>query len=125
MSKSKSPKRMPATSAELYDVAEVVLDDADNLYRNWLDACRQQLAFFENDLDTARATTDAVAKKAIALTAKNLAAEFQFAHKLMRAKDASEIVHLQLEFYQKQCDGLAAQLQDLGETAIRTAEQAS
>jgi hypothetical protein len=122
---SKNPRRMPATSAELYDVAEVILDDADNLYRNWLDGCRQQLVLFENYLDSARATTDAVAKKAIALTAKNLAAAFQYAHKLMRAKDASEIVHLQLEFYQKQCGGLAAQLQDLGETAIRTAELAS
>lgn len=121
---SKKSKSLPATTADLYEAAEIVLDDTDNFYRNWLDAGRQQLKFFDNYLYSVRAGTDAVAKKAIALAAVNGTAASHFARKLMRAEDVNEIFALQLEFYQQQSEAFAAQLQDLGRTAIKAAELA-
>jgi len=114
-----------AVKAGLYEVPEVMIDDMDNLYRNWLDAGRQQLAAFDKYLGSLRFGVDTVAKKAMALAADNANASLGFARALMRAKDANEIVNLQLEFYQKQSAAFAAQLQELGRTMIKAAERAS
>ena len=114
-----------AVKAGLYEVPEVMIDDIDNLYRNWLDAGRQQLAAFDKYLGSLRFGVDTVAKKAMALAAENANASLGFARALMRAKDANEIVNLQLEFYQKQSAAFAAQLQELGRTMIKAAERAS
>ena len=114
-----------AVKAGLYEVPEVVIDDMDNLYRNWLDAGRQQLAAFDKYLNSLHAGIDAVAKKTIALAAENGNASLGFARALMRAKDATEVLNLQLEFYQKQSAAFAAQLQELGRTVIKAAERAS
>jgi len=114
-----------AVKAGLYEVPEVMIDDMDNLYRNWLAAGRQQLAAFDKYLGSLRFGVDTVAKKAMALAAENANASLGFARALMRAKDANEIVNLQLEFYQKQSAAFAAQLQELGRTMIKAAERAS
>jgi hypothetical protein len=114
-----------AVKAGLYEVPEVMIDDMDNLYRNWLDAGRQQLAAFDKYLASLRFGVDTVAKKAMALAAENANASLGFARALMRAKDANEILNLQLEFYQKQSAVFAAQLQELSRTVIKAAERAS
>jgi len=123
-SKSKDSEAMSAAKAGLYEVPEVVLDDMDNFYSNWLTASRQQLALFDKYLGSVRAGTDTVAKKAIALATENTNASLNFARKLMRAKDPSEVINLQLEFYQQQSAALAAQMQELGRTVIKAAEMA-
>lgn len=114
-----------AVKAGLYEVPEVMIDDMDNLYRNWLDAGRQQLAVFDNYLNSVRAGTDTIAKKAMTLAAENTNASLNFARALMRAKDANEVFKLQFEFCQKQSAAFAAQLQELGRTVIKAAERAS
>lgn len=114
-----------AVKAGLYEVPEVMIDDMDNLYRNWLDAGRQQLAAFDKYLGSLRFGVDTVAKKAMALAAENANASLGFARALMRAKDANEILNLQLEFYQKQSAAFAAQLQELSRTMIKAAERVS
>lgn len=114
-----------AAKAGLYEVPEVMIDDMDNLYRNWLDAGRQQLAAFDKYLGSLRFGVDSVAKKAMALAAENANASLGFARALMRAKDANEILNLQLEFYQKQSAAFAAQLQELSRTMIKAAERVS
>lgn len=121
----KEPTSMPAATAQLYEAAEVVLDDSDSFYRNWLDAGRQQLKFFDHYLGSFHGGTDAVAKKALALAAANGNAAFHFARKLMRAKNANEVFALQLEFYQQQLATFAAQMHELGQTVIKAAERAN
>lgn len=111
-----------AVKAGLYEVPEVVLDDAENFYRNWLDAGRVQLALFDKYVGSVRAGTDAVAKKAMALAAENSNASLHFARRLMRAKNPIEVASLQVEFYQKQFTTLATQLRELGQTMIKAAK---
>jgi|GEM_PF-3208982 hypothetical protein len=98
---SKKRETLSPLVAQLYDAAEVALDDTDNFYSNWLDAGRQQLKIFDDYLGSVRAGTDAVAKKTIELAASNSTRASHFARKLMRAKDANEIFAVQLEFYQQ------------------------
>lgn len=83
---SKKRDSLPPLTAELYDAAEVALDDTDNFYSNWLDAGRQQLKIFDDYLGSVRAGTDAVAKKTIELAASNSTRASHFARKLMRGQ---------------------------------------
>ena len=114
-----------AMKAGLYEVPEVIIDDLDNFYRNWLDAGHQQLAAFDRYVGSLRAGTDAVARKALALAAENAKSSLDFGRALMRAKDPRQVAKLQFEFYQKQSAAFAAQLQDFGRTLIKAAERAS
>ena len=41
---SEKNELVEAVKAGLYEIPEVIIDDLDNFYRNWLDAGRQQLA---------------------------------------------------------------------------------
>jgi hypothetical protein len=113
-----------AVKAGLYEVPEVIIDDLDNFYRNWLDAGREQLAAFDRYLGSVRAGPAAVARKALALAAENATSSLDFARALMHAKDPRQVLDLQLEFYQKQSEVFAAQLQDLGRTVMKAAERA-
>jgi hypothetical protein len=104
---------------DLREVADVALDDADSFYRHWLDAERQALVTVEKQFDQARVGADAVAKKALAFAAQNLTTSFEFAHKLMWAKDPGEFVRLQIDFYQRQSAAFAGQMRDLGEAMAK------
>jgi hypothetical protein len=48
-----------------------------------------------------------------------VAATFDFAQKLVRAKDATEIMALQSEYLSRQMQTISAQVQDLGQSAAK------
>ena len=50
---------------------------------------------------------------------KNVAATFDFAQRLMRAKDAAEVMRLQSEYLGRQMQALSAQVQELGQSAAK------
>ncbi len=50
---------------------------------------------------------------------KNVAAVFEYGHKLISAKDIQDIVRIQTEFMQKQLQALNEQAKDLGESATK------
>lgn len=114
--------KMPAAVGQLYEAAEVALDDGESLYRNCLDAGHRQLTFFDDYLVSLRNSTDAVANKAMAMAAQNADAASHFARRLMRARNAGEVLTLQLEFYRAQAAAFAGQVIDLSQTAFKAAE---
>jgi hypothetical protein len=50
---------------------------------------------------------------------QNVAATFEFAQKLMRAKDAAEVMALQSEYVSRQMQALSSQAQELGQSAAK------
>ncbi len=122
---SKTPKPEPLAPSGVRELADVALDDADNFYRHWFEAQRHTLALLEKHLADARHGADAVANKAITFAAHNVTSAFEFAHRLMQAGSAHEMVRLQIEFCERQAHAFAAQLQDLGRTAVKAAEPPS
>ena len=50
---------------------------------------------------------------------QNVAATFDFAQKLMKAKDSAEVMGLQSEYLGRQMQALSAQVQELGQSAAR------
>jgi hypothetical protein len=64
-------------------------------------------------------------RQAIAYLEDNVAASFDLAHRLVRAKSVEEMAVIQQEFIQRQMRGLAEQGKSLGEMMTRTANAAA
>ena len=50
---------------------------------------------------------------------RNFAATFEFAQKLMHAKDAAEVMALQSEYLSRQMQALSSRVRDLGQSAAK------
>jgi hypothetical protein len=48
-----------------------------------------------------------------------MAATFEFAEKLMQAKDATEVMRLQSDYLGRQMQALSTQVQELGQSAAK------
>jgi len=60
-----------------------------------------------------------IAHKSISYAEQNMTTTFDFAQKLMRAKDAAEVMGLQSEYLSRQMQALSSQVQDLGQSAAK------
>jgi hypothetical protein len=56
---------------------------------------------------------------AMRYTEKNIAASFDFAQKLMQAKDAKQVAELNAEYIRRQMESLTEQAQELGRQAAK------
>src|SRR5215813_2544818 len=91
---------------------------------------REMRAFAEQSVEQARKAFDGfmtaaqngakdVRQKAMGFAEKNVAMSFEFAQKLVHARDIEEVTRLQTEFVQRQMQALAEQAQELAQTATR------
>jgi hypothetical protein len=67
----------------------------------------------------ARGGANEIAHKSMAYAEKNMAATFEFAEKLMQAKDATEVMRLQSDYLGRQMQALSTQVQELGQSAAK------
>jgi hypothetical protein len=66
-----------------------------------------------------------VAQKTISYTEQNIAASFDFAQKVVRAKNLQELMQVQAEFVKKQAEALQHQLQDVGAAVQSNVQKAA
>jgi len=98
------------------ETAEQTLDLARSAMDSYLD-------FFQKTMfGSPWAQTD-LNKKIQNYAGRNLAATFEYAQKLTRAKDMQELTQIQTEFMQAQMKALSEQAKDLGETAMKAATE--
>ncbi|MBN8955616.1 MAG: phasin family protein [Rhizobiales bacterium] len=75
----------------------------------------------EEQAATAQAGAKGAGEKVMSFAERNVAASFDFAERLARAKDVQEMMKLQTEFAQTQMKALGEQARDLGQTVTKTA----
>jgi hypothetical protein len=63
--------------------------------------------------------------KAVSYAERNIAASFDFAHKLLQAQDPEEVIRLHTEHMKTQIENLTAQASELGRTATVTPRKSS
>jgi hypothetical protein len=90
----------------------------------------QNKILWEGSLTTARDAFEGVDQQAseirgrlLALTEATLANSFDFAHKIVRTKGPQDLLQLESEFISKQSQLIADQSNQLGESAIRGAQE--
>ena len=73
----------------------------------------------------AHSNANEIAHKSMTYAEQNVAATFDFAQRLMHAKDASEVMALQSDFLGRQMQAISTQVQDLGQSAAKIVVDAS
>jgi phasin len=122
---AKDPFEQFAIPNEMRTFAEQSVTQARKAFDGFLEAANQALGQFQGQAMAARSGAQEIAHKSMSYAEQNVAATFDFAQKLMRAKDAAEIMSLQSEYLSRQMQTISTQVQDLGQTAAKLAMDAA
>lgn len=106
---------------EMRTFAEQSVEQARKAFDSFMTAARNAASSIEGQTSVAQSGAKDIRQKAMKFAEKNVAASFEFAQKLVHAKDVEEVARLQTEFVQRQMQALAEQTQELGQTATRAA----
>jgi phasin len=122
---AKDPFEQFAIPNEVRSFAEQSVAQARKAFDGFLQAANQAMGQFQGQAQAARSSANEIAQKSMTYAEQNVAATFDFAQKLMRAKDAAEIMGLQSEYLTRQMQTISTQVQDLGQTAAKIAIDAA
>lgn len=110
---------------QMRDAADKSVEQARKAFDDFIDATQKAVAKAENSAKTLREGAADVNRQALALAEENVAASFDLAHRLVRARTVEEVALIQQEFVQRQMKNLSEQGKDLGEMIGRTAAAAA
>jgi phasin len=105
--------------AEMRAFVEQSVTQAKNAFDGFIQAANQAMGQFQGQAQAARGSANEIAQKSMAYAEQNMAATFEFAEKLMKAKDPTEVMRLQSEFLGRQMQALSSQIQELGQSAAK------
>ena len=116
---SKEPFEQFAMPNEVRAFVEQSVAQARSAFDGIVQAANQAVSQWHGQAETARAGASEIAHKSMAYAEQNMAATFDFAQKLMHAKDPSEVMRLQSEYLSRQMTTLSTQAQELGQSAAK------
>jgi len=108
---------------EMRAFAEKSIAQARQAFDGYIAAAHNAVSAFEGHAETARKGAKDVTEKAITFAQQNIASSFEFAQKLVRAKDVKEMLELQGTYVKTQMQALAEQARELGETTGKMASE--
>jgi len=116
---AKDPLQHFAIPEEVRSFAEQSVAQARKAFESFIDAANQAVGQMQGRAAAAHGSANEIAQKSMQYAEQNVAATLEFAQKLMRAKDAAEVMGLQSEFLGRQMQALSAQVHDLGQSAAK------
>jgi phasin len=116
---AKDPFEQFTMPTELRAFAEQSVTQARKAFEGFIEAANQAVGQMHGKAQAAHSGASDIAHKSMEYAEKNVAATFDFAQKLMRAKDAAEVMGLQSEYLGRQMQALSAQVQELGQSAAK------
>ena len=116
---AKDPFEQFAIPNEMRAFAEQSVAQARKAFETFIDAANQAMGQFQGRAQAAHTNASEIAHNSLTYAEKNFESTFDFAQRLMQAKDASEIMALQSEYLSKQMQTLSTQVQDLGQSAAK------
>ncbi|HWV54637.1 phasin [Pseudorhodoplanes sp.] len=111
--------------ADMRKFAEQSMEQARQAFERFISAAHEAVADFEGRAQAARSGAMDVGGRAMSYAERNMAASFEFAQKLVKAKDVGEVVRLQTEYLKAQVQALNEQTKDLADAAAQLAKDAS
>jgi phasin len=116
---AKDPFEQFAIPNEMRSFAEQSVTQARKAFEGFIQAANQAVGQMQGRAEAAHSGASEIAHKSMEYAEKNVAATFDFAQKLMRAKDATEVMALQSEYLGRQMQALSGQVQELGQSAAK------
>jgi phasin len=106
---------------DMRNFAEQSVEQARKAFDGFMTAAQKAASSLEGQASAAQEGAQEMRRKAMTFAEKNVSTSFDFAQRLMRARDVEEITRLQTEFLQSQMRAFAQQAQELGQSATRAA----
>jgi phasin len=106
---------------EMRAIAEKSVEQAKQAVEGFISAAQRTVSALEGQAETARKGAKDVSGKAMGFVEQNVATSFDFAQKLVRAKDLQEMLELQASYIRTQMQALTEQAKELGQSAGKTA----
>jgi len=106
---------------QMRQFAEQSVEQAKKAVDGFLNAAQKTAAALETQASTAQSGAKDVRDKVMSFAEQNIADSFEFAQKLVRARDVQEVMALQQEFMKSQMQAMQAQAKDLGSAATQAA----
>jgi len=107
---------------QMRQFAEQSVEQAKKAVDGFLTAAQKTASTLETQANTAQAGAKDVREKVMGFAEENINNSFDFAQKLVRAKDIQEVMRLQQEFLQQQMQAMQSQAKDLGASAVQAAK---
>ncbi len=107
--------------AEMRAFAEKSVEQAKEAFNTFISAAQHAVNTAETQAASARTGAKEVGEMAIDFTKRNIASSFEFAEKLMHAKDAQELTALHAEYVKTQLATLTDQAKELSKQAAKLA----
>ena len=111
--------------AEMRDFAEKSVEQARKAFDGFLSAAGKAVSAAETQAAGVQANGRDMAQKAIGYAEQNIAASFDYAQKMVRAKDVQELMQLQTEFMKSQMSALQSQMQEVGTVVQASVQKAA
>ncbi len=111
---------------QLRELAERNVEQAQSVFRQWMDAARQTQAMMGTMLpaNVASAGLKGLQDRAMTFTQRNIDASFALAHELANARDFQRVLEIQSRFAQDQIQNYSQQAQELGRLMAEVAQKA-
>jgi phasin len=104
---------------EMRAFAEKSVEQAKQAFDSFISAAQHAANTMENQATSARSGAKEVGDMAMRFAEHNVATSFEFASKMVHAKDAQEMMALHREYVSSQMNTLAEQAKELGKQATK------
>lgn len=109
-----SPFEMPA---EMFAFAEKTMQQARSAFDTWVAATQQAVNTAQKQADGAHTGAREMSELAMRYAERNITSAFQFAQKLVQARDVKEVAAFQAEYVKTQMEALSEQAKEFGKRA--------
>ena len=110
---------------EMRAFAEKSVEQARKAFETFISTARQTVSALEDQAETTRQGAKDVGKRAATFAETNIANSFEFAQKLLRARDINEVMKLQSDYVATQMKVLSDQAKELGESTAKFAKDSA
>jgi phasin len=109
--------------ADMQKFAEQSMAQARKAFDTFVSATHQAMSDMEGRARLARSGVMDVGGRAMSYAERNMAASFEFAQNLVRAKSPEDVLRLQTEYVKAQIAALNEQTKELAEAAAKVAKE--
>ena len=109
--------------AEMRDFAEKSVEQARKAIDGFMGAAQKAVDTFEGSANTVQASAKDATRKTFTYAEQNIAAAFDLAQKIVRAKDVQEAMQYQAEFVRSQFEAMQTQMKEFGAMAQAAMKQ--
>ena len=108
---------------EMRDFAEKSVEQARKAMDGFLGAAQKTVDTFEGSANNAQASMKDATRKTLSYAEQNIAAAFDLAQKMVRAKNVQEAMQYQAEFVRSQVESMQSQMREFGSMAQSAMKQ--